>query len=436
MALHWQILTALAAAFLVGAVFGTEAAGVPLLSIYEFVGGLFLDALKMLIVPLITASIITGVASIGSAGGVGQLAGRTVVYYLFSTTLAVTTALVVMNLFQPGVSDGQPLSETVSLPPIGAEVSGRLEDKELSEFFNILRDMVPANIVQAGAEAQMLGLIVFSVLFGIALTRTTSPGTQTVKDFWAGVQEVMVQITHWVMKVAPIGVFALVAGVIAESGLSVILPMIDFFLAVIMGLAIHALVVLPLVLWLVTRRSPIRFIRAIWPALLVAFSTSSSAGTLPVTLQALTQRAGVSRETSAFVLPLGATINMDGTALYECAAVLFIAQAYGVDLSLSMQVLIVGLALVTSIGVAAVPSASLVAIALILGVLGLPLEAMGLLLVVDRLLDMLRTSVNVYSDATGAVIIAKLRGEERVLMDTRSEADGEPGTPVETVGRR
>ena len=424
MALHWQIVTALIAAFVMGALFGTEAAGIPLGSIYAFVGGLFLDALKMLIVPLIVASIITGVASIGSAGGVGALAGRTAIYYLFSTTLAVTTALLVMNTLLPGVADGQPLAETVALPPIGDEVSGRLEGKELSEFFNILRDMVPANIVAAGAEAQMLGLIFFAILFGIALTRVTSPKQQVVKDFWAGVQDVMIQITHWVMRVAPIGVFALVAGVIAESGLSVLLPMLDFFMAVVIGLAIHAVVVLPLVIWLVARRSPIRFVQAIWPALLVAFSTSSSAGTLPVTLNALTQRAGVSRETSSFVLPLGATINMDGTALYECAAVLFIAQAYGVDLSLSMQVLIVVLALVTSIGVAAVPSASLVAIALILGVLGLPLEAMGLLLVVDRLLDMLRTSVNVYSDATGAVVVARLRGEERVLMDTRPDEAG------------
>jgi len=434
MALHWQIVTALIAAFVVGALFGTEAAGIPLGSIYAFVGGLFLDALKMLIVPLITASIITGVASIGSAGGVGALAGRTAIYYLFSTTLAVTTALLVMNTLLPGVADGQPLSETVALPPIGDEVSGRLEGKELSEFFNILRDMVPPNIVQAGAEAQMLGLIFFAILFGIALTRVTSPRQQVVKDFWAGVQDVMIQITHWVMKVAPIGVFALVAGVIAESGLSVLLPMLDFFLAVVIGLAIHAAVVLPLVIWLVARRSPIRFVQAIWPALLVAFSTSSSAGTLPVTLNALTQRAGVSRETSSFVLPLGATINMDGTALYECAAVLFIAQAYGVDLSLSMQVLIVVLALVTSIGVAAVPSASLVAIALILGVLGLPLEAMGLLLVVDRLLDMLRTSVNVYSDATGAVVVARLRGEERVLMDTRPD-EAEAGERAEATER-
>ncbi|HER34460.1 MAG TPA: dicarboxylate/amino acid:cation symporter [Halothiobacillaceae bacterium] len=433
MALHWQILTALLAAFALGALLGPEAAGIPLAGIYAFVGGLFLDALKMLIVPLIVASIITGVAGIGTARGVGALAGRTAIYYLFSTAMAVTTALVVMNLVQPGVADGQPLAQTVDLPPIGDEVSGRLQGQDLSAFFDILRNMVPANIVAAGAEAQMLGLIVFSILFGIALTRVRSPRRQVVTDFWAGVQDVMIQITHWVMRVAPIGVFALVAGVIAESGLSVLLPMLDFFLAVVLGLAIHVAVVLPLVIWLVARRSPLAFVRAIWPALLVAFSTSSSAGTLPVTLDALIQRAKVSRETSSFVLPLGATINMDGTALYECAAVLFIAQAYGVDLSLSMQALIVALALLTSIGVAAVPSASLVAIALILGVLGLPLEAMGLLLVVDRLLDMLRTSVNVYSDATGAVVVARLRGEERVLMDTRPD---EAETAEATAGER
>ncbi|MFA7521804.1 MAG: dicarboxylate/amino acid:cation symporter [Halothiobacillaceae bacterium] len=421
MALHWQIVIALVAAFVMGALLGPEAAGIPLLSIYAFVGGMFLDALKMLVVPLITASIISAVASLGSASVVGALAGRTIVYYLFSTLLAVVIGLLVMNLLQPGMSGGQPLAQTAALPPIGDEVSGRLEGKQLSEFFNILRDMVPANIVEAGAEAQMLGLIFFSILFGIALTRVNPPGQQVVKDFWVGVQDAMILITHWVMRAAPIGVFALVAGVIAESGLSTLLPMLDFFFAVVLGLAIHALVVLPMALWLVTRRSPVRFMRVVWPALLVAFSTSSSAATLPVTLNAVTQGAGVSRETASFVLPLGATINMNGTALYECAAVLFIAQAYGVDLSLSMQALIVTLALVTSIGVAAVPSASLVAIALILGVLGLPLEAMGLLLIVDRPLDMLRTSINVYSDATGAVIIARLRGEDRVLMDARPE---------------
>lgn len=411
LALHWQILIALLAAFFVGGVFGTEAFGVNLAAIYEFFGGLFLDALQMLIVPLITASIITAVANMGSSRGVGTLAGRTVIYYLISGTLAVTVALVVVNVLQPGISNGQPLSEQMEVPPIGDEVSERLDGQQLSGFFNIIREMVPSNILEAGSNAQMLGLIFFSVLFGLALTRVQSPGRQVVRDFWNGVQDIMIQITHWVMKVAPFGVFALVAGVVAESGIGVILPLLDFFIAVVLGLMLHALVILPLILWLVAGISPRQFFAAMAPALLMAFSTSSSAGTLPLTLQALTERAGVSRETASFVLPLGATINMDGTALYECAAVLFIAQVYGVDLSLAMQVLIVVLALVTSIGVAAVPSASLVAIALILGVLGLPLEAMALLLVVDRFLDMFRTSVNVLSDGVGTAVLASLQGE-------------------------
>jgi len=249
----------------------------------------------------------------------------------------------------------------------------------------------------------------------LVLTRINSPGRQVVRDFFEGVQDIMIQITHVVMKVAPYGVFALVAAVVTRSGIEVLLPMLDFFFVVALGLAIHMFVVLPLLLWLIGRVNPVKFFVAVWPALLVAFSTSSSAATLPVTLESLRERAGVSKETSSFVLPLGATINMDGTALYECAAVLFIAQAYGVDLSLSMQLIVVLLALATSIGVAAVPSASLVAIVLILGVLGLPLEAMALLMIVDRVLDMLRTSVNVYSDAAGAVIIARREGEEGVL---------------------
>ncbi|HSH83639.1 MAG TPA: cation:dicarboxylase symporter family transporter, partial [Guyparkeria sp.] len=195
MALHWQIVIALVAAFVMGALLGPEAAGIPLLSIYAFVGGMFLDALKMLVVPLITASIISAVASLGSASVVGALAGRTIVYYLFSTLLAVVIGLLVMNLLQPGMSGGQPLAQTAALPPIGDEVSGRLEGKQLSEFFNILRDMVPANIVEAGAEAQMLGLIFFSILFGIALTRVNPPGQQVVKDFWVGVQDAMILIT-------------------------------------------------------------------------------------------------------------------------------------------------------------------------------------------------------------------------------------------------
>ncbi|MDA3876509.1 MAG: dicarboxylate/amino acid:cation symporter [Halothiobacillus sp.] len=415
MALHWQIMIAIGAAFVFGSLFGPQVDGFSLLGVYEFVGGMFLDALKMLIVPLIMSSIISGAANLGRGKGVVTIARRTVTYFLVSTSLAIVTALVVINIIQPGVSGSQPLSEVIHLPSLGGDISAKFASHQFGDFVKVVRDMVPANIVDAAAHTQMLGLIVFSLLFGFALTRIPEPGRQVVHDFWNGVQEVMIQITHWLMKLAPIGVFALVAAVVAKSGLALLLPMLGFFLTVALGLMIHAFVTLPLILWLTTRLNPYHFVLAVWPAMLMAFSTSSSAGTLPVTMDVVENRAGVSKEIASFVLPLGATINMNGTALYECAAVLFIAQAYGVDLSIWTQLMIVVLALMTSIGVAAVPSASLVAIALILGVLGLPLEAMGLLLVVDRVLDMLRTSVNVYSDSVGAVIVAHLRGDRGLL---------------------
>lgn len=419
MALHWQILIALMAAFTLGAGLGPEFAGIPLLAMYEFVGGLFLDALKMLIVPLVVASIISGMANLGQGAGIGRIAGHTASYFLVSTGLAVLTALILMNWLHPGMTSGQPLSQQMALPNLGSGLEAKFEQHQFSDFSQIIRDLIPANIVAAAANTQMLGLITFSLLFGFALTRVAEPGRATVLMFWLGVQDVMILITHWVMALAPIGVFALVAGVIAKTGLALIVPMLGFFAVVIAGLVLHAAISLSLLLWGATRLNPLAMLRAVWPALLVAFSTSSSAGTLPVSLDAVEHRARVSKPIASFVLPLGATVNMNGTALYECAAVLFIAQAYGVDLSLGTQLMIVLLALITSIGDAAVPSASLVAVALILGVLGLPLEAMGLLLIVDRLLDMFRTAVNVYSDTVAAVIVAHLGGERGLLEPSR-----------------
>ena len=223
-------------------------------------------------------------------------------------------------------------------------------------------------------------------------------------------------ITELVMKFAPLGVFGLVAKTVAQSGLAAFVPLAGFFFSVLGALLLHMLVTLPLILWLVARVNPLRHYRAMTPALLTAFSTASSSATVPVTMECLEKNAGVSPRTTGFVIPLGATINMDGTALYECAAVLFIAQAYGVDLSLTQQFSIVVLALLTSIGVAGIPAASLVAITLILTSVGLPAEAIGLILAVDRVLDMCRTSVNVFSDACGAVVIARSEGEATALQ--------------------
>jgi Na+/H+-dicarboxylate symporter len=295
------------------------------------------------------------------------------------------------------------------------DIKSKVEGKSAGDVAEVFLRMVPTNIVQAAANGQMLGLIFFSLLFGFFMTKIDHPGAETIYNFWDAVYNVMMLITDFVMKFAPLGVFALVAKVVATTGLEAFKPLALFFITVLVALAIHFFVVLPLLLKFVAGVSPIRHYRAMAPALLTAFSTSSSSATLPLTLECVEKNAGVSNRTSSFVLPLGATINMDGTALYECVAAMFIAQAYGIDLGFAEQFTIVMVALLTSIGVAGIPAASLVAISIILTTIGLPVEAIGLILAVDRILDMCRTTVNVFSDSCGTVLIAKSEGEENIL---------------------
>ncbi len=414
LALHWQILIALALAVVAGVASGTEGTlfGIRLYAVYDFLGTLFLNALKMLIVPLILSSIITGMAGIGERGGLGRLGGKTLVYYVTTSTLAILLGLFLVNLTQPGVVDGEPAKEALGLT---AELDPALEEKvagqDMGAVAEIFLRMVPPNIVEAAAEGQMLGLIFFGLLFGFFMTRLREPLKETMTRFWSGVFEVMMMITDWVMRFAPIGVFGLVAKVVAGTGFSAIAPLAVFFFTVLAALALHMFVTIPILLRLVGGVNPVAMFRAMAPALLTAFSTSSSSATLPLTMECVEKNAGVSNRVSSFVLPLGATVNMDGTALYECVAAVFIAQAYGLQLDFADQLLIVVTALLTSIGVAGIPAASLVAITIILAAMGLPAEAVGLILAVDRLLDMCRTSVNVFSDASGAVIIARLEGE-------------------------
>jgi len=416
--LHWQILIAMALAVFAGWLTGSdgELLGLRVIGVYAFVGTLFLNALKMLIVPLIMSSIIVGVAGIGSSGDLGRLGGKTLVFYLSSSLLAILLGLALVNLFQPGIVDGQPAGPMLALDEAAAlpESVGQADSGALAEIF--LR-MVPTNVVQAAANGKMLGLIFFSLLFGYFLSRVDHGASEPLYNFWNGVFQVMMRITEWVMKFAPIGVFGLVAETVSQTGFGAAGPLLVFTLTVMLALLGHALLTLPLLLKLFGRVSPYRLFPAMSPALLTAFSTASSSATLPVTMDCLEKNAGVSNRVSSFVLPLGATVNMDGTALYECVAAMFIAQAYGLELGLGVQFVIVITALVTSIGVAGVPSASLVAIAIILTAIGLPLEALGVLLVFDRLLDMMRTSVNVLGDSCGAVIVARLEGEDQVLAD-------------------
>ena len=419
--LHWQILMAIALAAAAGSVVkqfsfgGNEAAifGVTYLSIFEYIGTLFLNALKMIIVPLIASSIVVGMQGIGSSGNLGAIGMRTLVFYATTTLLAILIGLALINLVSPGTFDGRPVGELLAIDDDdGPAISASIETKGAGDVAEIFIRMVPPNIIKAAAEGQMLGLIFFALLFGFFITKLPDNLRDSFSRFWEATFQVMMSMTEWIMKFAPIGVFGLVAGVIAKTGFAAAKPLAIFSLTVFAALCVHALVILPLLLRYVGKVKPYATIKAVSPAMLTAFSTASSSATLPVTMRSLENNVGVSNSISSFVLPLGATVNMNGTALYECAAAMFIAQAYGLDLSLGIQFTIVVVALLTSIGVAGVPSASLVAIAIILGAVGLPVEAIGVLLVFDRVLDMCRTSVNIWGDAVCATIIAKMRGEK------------------------
>ena len=426
LALHWQILIAIALAFIVGGLTddNTMILGVSTLGVFDFIGTLFLNGLKMIIVPLVLSSIICGVAGMGNQS-IGRLGGKTLLFYMCSSLVAILIGLAVVNVIQPGVIDGQPAGDQLTLVPaedVEKEIA-RAEGRGTGDIVQVFLRMIPPNVVMAAAEGQMLGLIFFGLLFGYFMMRIPSENHRdTLHSFWQAIFETMMALTMFIMKFAPIGVFGLVAETVAATGWELIFTMAKFFITVVAALAFHVFVALPLVLKFVAGVSPLKHYRAMAPALLTAFSTASSSGTLPLTMECVEKNAGVSNRTTSFCLPLGATINMDGTALYECVAVIFIAQAYGGDLSFATQFTVVIIALLTSIGVAGIPAASLVAIMVIMTVLELPLELVGLLMVTDRLLDMMRTAVNVFSDSCCAVVIGKSEGETGILESAVNSA--------------
>lgn len=397
-------------------------------------GGLFMDALRMLVVPLVVSAIITAVAAAGRQPGFARMGGKTVLYYAISSLIAILIGIGLSNLIQPGATaDGKPLLTLDSAPALGAEAervtAAAGAGRSAGDWLGVIRDLVPANILKAGVEGALLGLVTFSILFGLVLGRLENAAATGVRSFIDGVYQVMLGITHLVLLIAPIGVFGLMATTVAEQYANLagdqrigmfIGAIAAFAGTVVAGLALHALVVLPLALLLIARVDPRRHFRAVFPALLTAFSSASSAATLPLTIDRLEHGAGVSNRVSSFTLPLGATVNMDGTALYECAAALFVAQCYGIDLGFAAQFSMLLLALLTSVGVAGVPAASLVAIIIILQNAGVPVEGLALVLITDRLLDMCRTTVNVLSDTVGAVLVAVSEGE-RPLRDAEEK---------------
>ena len=412
--LHWQIAAALALAALAGSLISaeTQIAGVSVVAVLDFFGKLFLNALKMIVVPLIIASIIVGVCRIANDHAFGRLGGKTLGYYLMTSSISIIVGLFFVNLFAPGLSDGEPIEGLFTMMAEPTEFMHKVEGKSTADIAEVILRMVPPNVFEAAAQGQLLGLIFFSAVFGFFAAKIPAAYGTALLNFWHGVQEVMILITLWIMKFAPYGVFALVAETIILTGFEAVEPLLKFFFTVIAALGFHFLIVLPVLLRFVAGVSPLRYAACIAPALLTAFSTASSSATLPVSLNSAQQRAGISKRISSFVLPLGATVNMDGTALYECVVVIFVAQLYGIDLTAATQITIVLLALLTSIGVAGIPAASLVAITLILSAVGLPIEAIGLILAVDRILDMCRTAVNVSSDLTGTCLIARSEKEK------------------------
>jgi Na+/H+-dicarboxylate symporter len=426
-ALWKQILIAIAVAIFVGwfSRGGVELFGTPVLAVYEFIGQLFIAALKMLIVPLVVSSMIVGIANIGRSGGasLGRIGLRTIGIYTVTLFAAVLVGLTLVNLIQPGLVDGQPARELLALQATASEVGAKVGGGGgLGEMVQIFVRMIPENVVRAAADSEMLGLICFSLLFGYFLSKLPTETGDVQFRFWQGVFDIMMRMTDLVMAFAPLGVFALVAAVVSKTGFDSARPLFMSAVTVVLALAFHMLVTMPLFLRYVGGVNPWRFYRAVAPAMLTAFSTASSNATLPVNMDCVERRVGVSNRISSFVLPLGATVNMNGSALYECVAAMFIAQAYGLELSFASQFAIVVMAVVTSIGVAGVPAASLVAIAIILTAIGLPAEAIGVLFVFDRILDMARTTVNVTGDAVCAVVVARLEGEATSVAADRPGA--------------
>ena len=362
------------------------------------VGTIFVSLLKMLIIPLIFATLVVGVASIAEPKKLGRVAGKTIIFYLITTAFAIIIGLLLGNIIQPGagmnlVLEG-PAREAVGAPSL------------VDTFVNL----IPKNPIGAMAEGKVLQVIVFALFFGYAMTKAGEKGKAVLKIF-EGFAETMYKLTGIVMGFAPYGVFALIATTVGTHGLPVLIPFAKLIFSVYLGVIIHEVVVYSGMVSIIAKMNPVKFFKGISEASLLAFSTCSSSATLPVSMRAAQDNLKVSPTISSFVQPLGATINMDGTALYQGVCALFIAQAYGISLGFGGQLTVLLTALLASIGTAGVPGAGLVMLTVVLTSVGLPLEGVALITGVDRILDMARTSCNVTGDAACAVVVAKTEGE-------------------------
>lgn len=406
--LHWQILIAMVFGVIVGVVFQVAYDGEPtgwLFGLIVSLGTIFIHLLRMVIVPLIFSSIVSGVASVGDGKRIGRLGIKTFTYYLVSSLLAILIGITVTNAFKPGVGANIPVGEdfdpsTLSTP---------------SSPGQILIDMIPLNPIEAMSSGHMLGIIFFSIFLGFAITRISPRSRETLRGFFEAFFEAMMKITQVVISFAPFGVFGLIVATVASAGIGLFITLGLYMGTILTGFLIHLLVVLPLLFYFGTGINPVYHFRAMSSAMVTAFSTCSSNATLPVTMSDVENKAGISNTISSFVLPMGATVNMNGTALYECAGVIFISQVLGMQLDLSQQFLIVLTALLSAVGAAGIPAAGVVVIFIVTQAIGFTDAQVGLIigtmLAVDRPIDMFRTMINIFSDSVGAVIVAKSEGE-------------------------
>ncbi|TDF41446.1 dicarboxylate/amino acid:cation symporter [Alteromonadaceae bacterium M269] len=368
--------------------------------IFHVVGQAFVASLKMLVVPLVFVSLVCGTCSLSDPSRLGKLAGKSVGLYVFTTAIAITIAVSLALMIKPGERDGQVISTK------GANYVA----KEAPSFAQILIDMVPSNPINAMAEGNMLQVIVFALLLGVAMALSGEAGKR-IGNFFEDVNTVIMKLVTMLMALAPYGVFALLAKLFATMGIAAILDLAKYFFLVLVVLLIHAFVTYPTLLKVFTGLNPLNLLKKMREAVLFAFSTSSSSATLPITLETAKLKLGVKSPVASFTVPLGATINMDGTAIMQGVATVFIAQVYGIDLSVADYLMVILTATLASIGTAGVPGVGLIMLALVLQQVNLPVEGIALIIGVDRLLDMVRTAVNITGDCVVATIVAKSEGE-------------------------
>ncbi len=378
-------------------------------------GNMFINMLKLIAVPLILASLIKGVSDLKDVSKLSRMGLRSVVLYLFTTVFAVSLGLVIVNIINPGKSISED-TRTQMLATYGVDATKKQQEAVQQQGagpLKFLEDIVPDNIVKAASSnSMMLQVIFFALFLGVALIMIPPNKAKPVKDFFDSFNDVILKMIDIIMLAAPVGVFALMAALVAESpGWEIFKALGQYAITVLIGLIMLIFIFYPTLIYLFTRRNPVQFIKQVSPAQLLAFSTSSSAATLPVTMESVEKRVGVDNEVSSFVLPIGATVNMDGTSLYQAVAAVFIAQAFGMDLSLTAQLGIIVTATLASIGSAAVPSAGMVMLVIVLAQAGIPEAGLALIFAVDRPLDMVRTVANVTSDCTVATIVAKSLGK-------------------------